>query len=276
MRVAIISLAVLGLATNAFGADLDDDTFIRGSADYVPGTPVYYNWGGFYGGGQVGYGNGFVDSGTGVSSLIAFILRDTTIENEAHVSQMTTLGKQNPSGRSYGVFVGYNMQWENVVLGLELNYNRPNINSSAADQLQRSFQTSDGYFYNINLAAQANLNITDYGTLRGRAGWAFGRFLPYLAFGVAVGRAESFRSATVTLSAHNVVNPALPDLALGPTTLSQDKIVYPWGFAAGLGMDVALMPWMFLRGEYEFVQFGTFSDTRANIQTVRVGAALKY
>lgn len=275
MRVAILSVAVVGLATSAFGADLDED-FIRGSADYVPATPVYFNWTGFYGGLQAGYGSSFVDNGSGVSSLIAFILRNTTLEDQAQVSSWTTLSNQNTSSASYGVFGGYNTQFEDAVLGIELNYNHTNINSSAADSLARSYQTTDGYFYNVNVAAQANLHLTDFGTLRGRLGYAFGRFMPYMTLGVAVARAETYRSATVSDTATNVVNPALPNLALPATTLTEDKVAYPWGYEAGIGMDMMLAAGLFLRGEYEFVQLGTFNDTRANIQTVRVGAGLKY
>ena len=46
-------------------------------------------------------------SATRPSSLVAFILRNTTIEAEHHVSDWTTLGKADTSATSWGGFVGY-------------------------------------------------------------------------------------------------------------------------------------------------------------------------
>ena len=46
--------------------------------------------------------------------------------------------------------------------------------------------------------------------------------------------------------------------------------------SAGLGMDVALLPNMFLRGEWEFVAFAAVGGIRSNINTGRVGVGVKF
>ena len=48
------------------------------------------------------------------------------------------------------------------------------------------------------------------------------------------------------------------------------------GVAAGLGMDVALTPNVFLRGEWEFVAFGPVGGIRSNINTARVGLGVRF
>ncbi len=277
MRAAIIGLAALGLVTNAFAADLDDDSFIRGSDDYVPAPTTHYNWQGFYAGGQIGVGTSRVAFGNGVSSLVAFILRDTAEEATFHPSTWTTLSDQSTSGQSYGVFGGYNWQWEDVILGLELNYNRTSLKAQDGSSMSR-FGPLAGLTTNITVTANASMSISDYGALRGRFGYVFGRFMPYGTLGVVVGRATVTQFANVTEIFTDANGNPVPGIGFPPPgqSMTQSKVAYPWGFQVGAGMDVALMPGLFLRGEYEFTQFGTFNDMRADIQTVRVGAAVKF
>ena len=48
------------------------------------------------------------------------------------------------------------------------------------------------------------------------------------------------------------------------------------GFVAGLGMDVLLMPNVFLRGEWEYVAFGTIGGVRTSINVARAGLGLRF
>jgi len=50
----------------------------------------------------------------------------------------------------------------------------------------------------VAVGASGNLDLTDYGTARGRAGYAVGNLLPYGFIGMAVGRA-SYSVNTATL-----------------------------------------------------------------------------
>jgi len=49
-----------------------------------------------------------------------------------------------------------------------------------------------------------------------------------------------------------------------------------FGELAGLGMGVALLPSVFLRGEREYVAFAPDGGIRANINTGRVGLGVKF
>jgi outer membrane immunogenic protein len=266
MRCVIACLAALGFAPQAPAADLG---YLRGSEVYGPGEATYYNWSGFYFGGQVGYASVQANFADATSSQIAHMLRNTTLEDEAQVSQWTVLGSADVRDVTYGGFIGYNSQWENVILGLEVNYNRISASVSDSDSLRRIVSAGSDV-YDVTVTSEANLRITDYGTLRGRAGWVLGRFLPYATLGVAMGRVEATRSASV------IAFDAPTGAAYVPLYSTETKAVYAMGYALGAGIDVAILPNVFLRGEVEWLQFTNLPDEKAHITTGRVAAGMKF
>jgi outer membrane immunogenic protein len=272
MRWLLCGLAFIGAAQQAGAADLGD-AFLRGSSTVI-NTNSGVTWDGAYVGAHFGGAASGTDFSGATKSLIAFLLRNTTIENENHVSGWTTLGKGDTTGMSYGGFAGYNMQWDQAVLGVEASYNRTSLMMSANDSMGRQFSTSDGFINQVTVNAGSNIHITDYGTLRMRGGWAAGNFMPYGFVGFALGRAD------VTNSAHVVATGA--NAATGQTySFDQSTAVsktgdFAYGFATGLGVDVALMQNIFVRAEYEYVQFGQFNDLKTHIHTARIGGGFKF
>jgi outer membrane immunogenic protein len=49
-----------------------------------------------------------------------------------------------------------------------------------------------------------------------------------------------------------------------------------WGFSAGGGRDWALTPNVFVRGEFEFIQFAPIANINVPIINGRVGAGYKF
>lgn len=271
-RHVIAGILTVGLGWGAQAADVDADLL----PTVIPGTPTYWNWSGFYAGGQMGMSSATLDPGTAPSSMIAYILRQTTIENEAHVSQWTQLGQSTARSTSYGGFVGFNSQWEDVIIGLELNVNFGRMSISSADSIARQFLASDGYLYQVAVSSEAAATIKEYATLRGRAGYVMGRFLPYAMVGAAVGRADLATSVTVNLTGDDVTNtPARPSVALNQSMSERKNNTFIYGFSAGLGLDVGITENIFLRGEYEYVQF-LATGYKVGINTGRVGVAVKF
>jgi hypothetical protein len=180
MRWVISALATFAFAHGAVAADLG---YLRGSDVFEPRPETYYRWSGAYLGGQGGYANTQMDFTNAAASLIAYILRESTLESGGQISQWPILGRANARDVSYGFFLGYNSQWENAVLGIEANYNRTAISAQSVGSLSRAVSPGDGLIYHTTVDADASMKITDYGTLRGRAGWAMGRFMPYAMLG---------------------------------------------------------------------------------------------
>ena len=49
-----------------------------------------------------------------------------------------------------------------------------------------------------------------------------------------------------------------------------------WGYSVGAGLDWALTPNIFLRGEFDFDQFAPISNVQLNLVSGRVGASFKF
>ena len=176
---------------------------LRGSL--APQT-TYARWDGWQFGVEAGWGTFRNDFGNSTSPLVAFILRNTTAESEFAPSTWTTLPSNTTNGPVFGGYIGYNMQWDQLVLGVDLGYKYANIATGANDSIARQFTTSDGFSNTVSIDARAQMKLVDYATLRGRAGYAWGQFLPYAFVGIAAGR---FNYGT-TVTVHHTGTPIPP------------------------------------------------------------------
>ena len=288
-RAGLAALALILLApAGAVAADMPE--FLRGSY-----SPSYTRWDGFYVGGQLGASSGTVDYGSSLSSLTGFILRESVLAST--VPSWQTMGKESMTHINYGAFIGYNFyQLDQIVLGFEANYSHVDLDSSMQDSLARTIPNDTGaptghhFFYDTTVSGNASLHITDYATVRARAGWSAGQFLPYAFGGLAIGRANFNRSATVSYTRTDIpdtTTPPTPPIPVinfnvplgsnpaGTRTESQSNAI-AYGFAAGLGVEVSILPNMFLRAEWEYVQFAPIHDIQVNINSARVGLGLKF
>jgi opacity protein-like surface antigen len=280
-RAGLAALALIVLApAGALAADMPE--VLRGSY-----APTYTRWEGFYFGGQAGKTFGSADFGNATQSLVSYLLADT--ELEPIVSNWTSLPKGSTGSASYGGFVGYNFQWDDVVLGAELNYNHMSIGIGARDTIGpivvpgATLPDGSTVLYNVTLTSAASVAIHDIATARARAGWTFDRFMPYAFAGLAVGRADVSSFATLAGSTKTTTTPApalvsttgFLDLPRDPQTQSQAGVI-AYGFTAGLGLEVALMQNVFARAEWEFIEFPNISDFRVEANSVRAAVGLKF
>ncbi|MDP2295178.1 MAG: outer membrane beta-barrel protein [Pseudolabrys sp.] len=260
---------------HALAADWVDHA-LRGSFT----SPAPVRWDGINFGVGVGVSNLNTDFGNGTSSLVAYMLRTTTIENENRVSDWATMPATTTSSKQYSAFLGYNVQMQDIVLGVDLGYVRPQkLDTAAADNITRTFTTSDDFSNTVTVSASSSLKLIDYAALRGRIGYAMGQFLPYVMFGGAVGRFDYTTQATVTAQGTDISNPPLGRPPYGPVTLSMAESkngAITGGFLFGLGADVALTPNVFLRGEWEFVAFAPVHGIRSNLNTARVSLGMRF
>ena len=277
MRFLVLGFAALLAATGAHAQD-NSPPFLRGSQIYQPAYPVYVRWAGFYLGGQASYTAGEVDVGNGTKSLIQFLLRNTLLEQEACVSCWITMTPRTTGTGGYGGFIGYNSQWDDVILGLEASYSRVNIDITNTGSIARLVTLSDQFRYAVTVESTVQATLTDLATFRGRAGWAAGAFLPYIAALVAVGRGSYVKAASVSYpqpdDVSGVVRPPLPAAGVSGSDSKNDVMWYGYGVA--LGVDIALLQNLFVRGEYEFTQLHANNDIKFNLSTIRGGVGFKF
>lgn len=268
--VVIAGCALVAPQGGARAADVSD-SFLRGAFEPT-GFKPYNSWAGPYLGADLGYSRMNANFNDNVGGMVHDLLRTTALENEGNVSGWPNVTGAG-TGKVWGAFVGYNWQTDDLVIGLEGAYHMASkpIVASGSDSISRNFTTSGGTSYSTTVNTAGRLELRDYATIRGRAGYVMGQFLPYASLGLTVARMSYDTSATVTGTQNST-----PPVPFAFADSSQKNTAVAYGANLALGVDVTLLPNVFLRGEYEFIAFAPIDGIRANISTFRAGLALKF
>jgi len=270
MRGLLLAAVMCGLASGAQAADLP---YLRGGfTDGVSAPSV--NWQGFYVGGQGGFGTSDMNFSGATQSVAAQLLSNTAMEAEGGVSEWPLGGRASVHGNGLGAFVGYNGQWDDVVLGVEFNYLHGKFGGSQTDSMERFF-SAGSYTDAVTYQSIASMNISDMATLRARAGYAVGSFLPYAFGGIALGQADIIRTAHIFGDQVDPgAAPGFQDVPFDLSATDAKNSHFIYGYSAGLGVDVMLVSCLFMRLEWEYLRFTAPIDT--DINTVRVGLGYKF
>ena len=261
-----------GVVSGAQAADLP---FLRGSvAEGLSRSSV--NWAGVYIGGHVTHGAADMDFTNSGQDLLARLLNNLDPEFQFNISSWPLQGTAHQQKSAYGGFLGYNFQWSEAVLGIELNYTHGNFFGANSGSQGRSFQYPTDYVSSAFVSSSAYMKVTDYGSLRVRGAYAFDNFLPYGFIGAALGQANINRRADANIYYRYVGDPLVPrpDYEMNASLTDDMNSHFIWGFAGGLGIDVMLYSGLFFRAEWEYLRFTTKVDTTIN--TVRAGLGYKF
>src|SRR5579863_4492623 len=117
MRRALLAIAMFGMAAHAQAADMPD--FLRGSLSSSPSPTV--NWAGFYIGGQAAYGVADMDFTNSSQDLLAKLLNNVDLQQQFNISQWPLNGTSHARNSAFGGYLGYNLQWTDVLVGVELS-----------------------------------------------------------------------------------------------------------------------------------------------------------
>ncbi|HEX5210628.1 MAG TPA: outer membrane beta-barrel protein [Pseudolabrys sp.] len=272
LRTSMAALALILAAPGAaLAADMPD--FLRGSY-----SPSYGRWDGFYAGGHFGGSAMSNNFGEATRDELAFILRNTTLEDQFSPSNWTVLGSSSTNSLHYGGFFGYNWQWDQLVLGVDVGYTHmSSMANSANETIARTVTTTDHIQHNVTITAQSSIKLIDYAAVRGRAAYAFGQFLPYATLGFAVGRFNYSNTVALSDAQTDVTTP--PGTFLGTFVDSASDArdnTFQMGFVGGLGMDMQLMPNLFLRAEWELVDFWKVGGILTTVNSGRVGVGARF
>jgi outer membrane immunogenic protein len=293
MRKLLLAAAMATTTCVAQAADMPD--FLRGTIP-ASNTPTR-NWVGWYVGGEVSYTSASDDFSQSLVGLTNFIFRNSVLQEPT--AQLSALNKANTQGTGFGGFIGRNWQWDDVVLGVEANYNyMNNLAASSSSSIGPLYYTNPSGdtpppgitdVYGVKLIGAASAQVKDMITFRGRAGWACGDFLPYMFGGLAVGRMDVSRSVTsaVTLRQDTTVKDAQGNTftILGATnnvpsvsqTQSQERTNnFVAGWTAGLGLEYMLWDNIFIRGEWEYTKFMSVENTNVTLNSARAGIGYKF
>jgi len=192
----------LGFAQAASAADMPTKIPVKAAPAALP-----YNWTGLYVGLQGGYAWGssvqFFTAGAGGST-----------------------NRYNINGWEGGGTLGYNWQFQQWVLGLETDFSGSHISGGG--------NSTTTY----NCGTDCTTNVSAFGTLRGRFGYAWNNVLIYGTGGLAYGDIQS------TLNGGNVNN-------------------WRAGWTAGAGVEYGFDPHWTAKVEWIYVDFNSFQWTNA-------------
>jgi opacity protein-like surface antigen len=177
-----------------------------------------FNWTGFYVGAHGGYAGSTIDP----------------------------LGPEPPAGAPsqkveggiVGLQVGAQYQWSGgVVTGVEADISFAQLKETVRDG---NYLTQTG-------------TIERFGTVRGRLGYAMGRFMPYVTGGLAWDRLTENQICPDPASVQ--FGHCRPDLGNAPYNLSQSKTNYGWAY--GIGFEYAVSSHWSVRLEAMRLEFDT-------------------
>ena len=269
--IALLTIIVAAPVDGVRAADLFDDfTTLRGT---VSGSTV--RWDGFQLGGTIGYVGAQTDFSSATRDGVKQILRESTLEAEDVPSNWPVLGSKDNTGRVYGGFIGYNWQLDSIVVGVDASYNYTAgiTTRDGPTALRRIVTLSDGGVNDVAITGRASLTMHDYATLRARVGYPMGQFMPYAFVGAAVGRFDYSTWTRVRV----IQDPSGTRGVYGPFIESESKTnAVTAGLTTGLGVDIAILPNMYLRAEYEFNAFAELAGILPMTHTGKVGLGFRF
>jgi len=229
--VAVIALLALAAQSGLASADgpigKPEDPYRYTPYDPAPPAFLVFNWSGFYIGGNVGWGYTNAESSFQAENALTEAFDIVSSQNY----------EQSASYLTGGVQAGWQRQWNTWVFGIEAGYTATRFDTSEfspplvtpASDLFRSIKLSDIF------------------TLTGRVGYAYEQWLAYFKGGWATADV----SASYTQVSTGTVLSTVSDRQNGWT--------------AGVGVDYAIHPNLFLGVEYNYLSIRTGLIPPANL-----------
>jgi outer membrane immunogenic protein len=196
----------------------------------VPPPPCF-NWTGFYAGAFGGYK--FASVSTDLQPNHAY---DSTFTDD-----FKSVDNLDTSGGEVGGLLGYNYQWRCWVFGIEADGGYLWLRDSFDS---RTFTPADTSFTDKSI--QQAFRTHYLFTFAPRIGYAFGKWLPYVTGGLAVGDFQ-YESRL-----HNVFGS--PD---GPYSSGDSVDETHAGWMLGGGLQYALTEHWSVRGQYQYIDLGS-------------------
>lgn len=219
----LASAGAIALAGSAMAADLPSRA---PPPVYIPPAPIF-TWTGVYIGGQIGYTWGQINTQLG--------------DRFGNVTALNTQG----NGVIGGAHIGYNLQLNQFVIGLE-----GSVDGTSLSKSRSAYHFVPG-FGSVWTTASSSLPVQ--GSIRGRLGYAWDRVLVYATGGVA------FAGVNGSIQTN-----------YGYDSTSATRV----GWTVGGGLEYAVTNNWSIRAEYRYSQFGSSNSYATNSYSLPVLSAL--
>ena len=238
----LVAAALTGFSGVAIAAD----AVVSEMVPVAPAISEGYDWSGVYLGAELGYGWGKSDSEFNDPTNTPYVVEGL-----------------DPEGVIGGVFAGYNYQLQNgLVLGVEGDFTFSDM--SREDVLGRQLLVP-GAPPQIIPGVTSDARVDWTASVRGRVGYAAGRWMPFITAGYAVADYEyELRGQGVSYSESDTLN----------------------GWTVGAGVEYAATDKVIVRAQYRYSDFGDVDlpgvtpglINNVDLQThdVRIGLSYKF
>jgi outer membrane immunogenic protein len=240
-------VGVLALAFAPADAANAADMAVKAPPTPMAPAPAYFNWTGFYVGANVG--GGWANSSVSGGTLFA--------ETAAAPIPSTFAGSYGAGGVLGGGQIGANYQFTNHwVIGFEADVDGSNLSGSGGNCSNNAFGVTVG-------CTGLTTKFNDFGTVRGRLGYAGDNLLLYGTGGWAWGE-SSTNSNFTCVGVGTCPGPGVPFTGGG----SSSSTTATNGWAAGAGLEYAFARNWTIRAEYLHIQFNGIGETFPTSGTV--------
>jgi outer membrane immunogenic protein len=242
-KLLLATAATAALSSGALAADLPVEVPAA-----IP-APIIFNWTGFYVGVNAGWirqnGDAIVVGDPAFVGIGGPVLAGTAPGGFDTGSD----------GWLFGAQLGYNIQFGNIVAGIEADLQYTDIGGAAgfgpvavAAGLGGGTRTTSAF-----------TEMDWFGTLRGRVGVAFDRVMIYATGGLAWGNVEVGNTQTRTIG-------AVATFASGSVSDTQ------WGWTLGAGVEFAVVNNVSVKVEYLYYDLGDITVTSPAFAAGAVGS----
>jgi outer membrane immunogenic protein len=275
-------VAATVLAVPATAADMAPPPVLRGP---LPASEKSIDWSGFYIGGSGSYGTVSTSSIRTVSSMdptLRQLVRGSVVESGIASMPLIEQGRPQNHRVGFGLYAGYNWMIEDYILGVEADYTRAKLEGGfTGDRSGRIGGTVSDTQYDWTAHTEKSYKVTDFGSVRGRMGFAWDNWMPYLTAGMAYARASSASYATIasyqrTYDAGGLITSQGNTIYTPSFLAEQNRSKVHIGYALGAGLDVALTSNIVLRAEMQHLRFVNVAGHTLQLNQAKVGAAIKY
>jgi len=199
----------------------------------APPSAADYDWTGFYVGGHIGLATG--SSGWTLAPLGG----GAPVVGSFGLYQSPNAFKESGSWFE-GVQSGYNLMLRNrMVLGIEADGSFPTFPDPVSGLTTGGISNFTSPSFGAGTFSE---NVLASGTVRGRIGYAPGHWLFYATGGLA----WTYDQQTLVQNA---------------TGTTEDRFLYRFGWAAGVGVETAIAPHWTVRGEYLWTDFPSVAES---------------
>jgi outer membrane immunogenic protein len=275
-------LAATALSTSVLAADMAPPPVLRGA---LPASEKSVDWSGFYLGGTGSYGAINTTSNSNRSSMdptLRQLVRGSVVEGGILAMPLIEQGRSQNHRIGFGVYGGYNWVMDDVLFGVEVDYTRAKLEGGfTGDRSGRIGGNVSDTQYDWTAHTEKSYKITDYGSFRGRIGYAWDNFLPYVTFGAAYARTSSAGYATIASYQRTYDNLGVivgqGNTVYTPSFLNeQNRAKFNFGYALGAGLDYAVSSNIVLRAELQHLRFAAVAGSTLQLNQAKLGAAIKY